>query len=85
MKTEPLLHDNVNLWFEHPELQEKADFVALPLTDRSNVQIYKHHFLVRNPENFSGPSDIVSVVGFPFGKSAGGTCQYGQQVLLHLK
>lgn len=58
-------------WFEHSSLGEKADLVALPLTNLGGVQLLPYELppmldvLVR-------PSDPISVVGFPFGMSAAG-------------
>lgn len=59
-------------WIEHPTLGAKADFVALPLTRLDRVALY--------PINVAGPyteiridvTDVVSVVGFPFGMTVGG-------------
>lgn len=72
---EPLYSDNENeksLWFEHPILGSRADFVALPLTQLDDVDFYPYD--VANPgENIRvGPADAVSVIGFPFGIKAGG-------------
>ncbi|MGO6699280.1 trypsin-like peptidase domain-containing protein [Rhizobium ruizarguesonis] len=58
-------------WREHPTLGVTADFVALPLSSTSGVQLYSY-----NPSNPGelfkvGPTAIVSVLGFPFGISGG--------------
>ena len=78
--SEPLLRDDLPLWKEHPELGAKADFVALPLTDVRDVHI--HAYDPAKPSEFEhgtlydtisvGPADSVSVIGFPFGMTAGG-------------
>jgi hypothetical protein len=65
---------------EHPELGPKVDFVALPLTHLQHVHLHPY-----DPSNTSeiehgtlyetisvGPADPVSVIGFPFGMTAGG-------------
>lgn len=59
-------------WIEHPKLGDKADFVALPLKQLKDVELY--------PYNFDLPLDVavqvsdrISVVGFPFGLQAGGS------------
>ena len=60
------------LWREHPRLGPRADFVALPLTQVDDVALYPHECAQKKTEFFVGPSDPVSVIGFPFGLSAGG-------------
>jgi len=77
---EPLLRDGLPLWKEHPELGAKVDFVALPLTQLRDVQM--HPYDPSKPSEFEhgtlyetisvGPADPVSVIGFPFGMTAGG-------------
>lgn len=80
-RIERLVVDNVNQWHEHPALGDKADFVALPLTHLDDVDLYFVDPV--NPwyaeiEGDKGmdfllcPSDMVSIVGFPFGKSSSG-------------
>jgi hypothetical protein len=72
--TEPLLDLQDNpLWIDHPLLGEKADFVALPLTQLSDVQLYPYNLDVDGPRISVGPAEVVSVVGFPFGVQAGGS------------
>lgn len=60
-------------WREHPALKQKADFVALPLTELDDVQLYPYSLGVGDPQIRCGPADIVSVIGFPFGIQAGGS------------
>ena len=71
-KTEPILNDFNPLWIEHPTLGGRADFVALPLTDLTDVQL--HPYDVNPPARpiVVRPSDPISVVGFPFGLAGGG-------------
>jgi hypothetical protein len=71
---EPILDANDSpLWKEHPVHGRNVDFVALPLTNINNVQIYPYDLNNTGPDIFVGPSDSVSVVGFPFGIQAGGS------------
>lgn len=58
-------------WYEHPVLGDKADFVALPLTNKKNVAIYPYDVFKSGMDVLLAPSDTISVVGFPFSLSAG--------------
>lgn len=72
-KLEPLYDsDDQPRWKEHPSLGGKADFVALPLTQLDNVALYPYDPQQTGPDIFIGPADTVSVIGFPFGLTAGG-------------
>lgn len=67
------LYDNLNpLWIEHPTLGAKADFVALKLKDIDDVETYPYAPDNPGPKILVGPADPVSVIGFPFGVTAGG-------------
>ncbi len=68
---EPLLQDNKPLWYEHPRLGVHADMVALLLTQLDNADFYPYDINLI-PRIQLMPSDIVSVVGFPYGLSTGG-------------
>lgn len=59
-------------WVEHPTLGPKADFVALQLTDLNDVELYPYDPANPGPQIMVGPADPVSVIGFPFGLTAGG-------------
>lgn len=59
------------LWYEHPTLKDKADFVALPLTQLDDVAFYPYDLNQKNNMVIK-PTDVVSVVGFPFGLTVGG-------------
>ncbi len=72
-RLEPLYMAAHPLWVEHPILKEKADFVALPLTELSDVQLYLYDPSNTRTQFIVGPADSVSVVGFPFGIQAGGS------------
>lgn len=69
---EPLFNGAAPRWREHPSLGPKADFVALPLTQTSDVDLYPHDVVNIGPDILVGPADPVSVIGFPFGVTAGG-------------
>jgi hypothetical protein len=59
-------------WKEHPTLGPRADFVALPLTQLEQVHLYPYNLVNPGPDIAVGPADVVSVIGFPFGITAGG-------------
>ena len=72
-KMEPLSDNNGRpRWIEHPQLGARADFVALPLTQLDDVQLYPYTLGIGDPEILIAPAEVVSVVGFPFGLTAGG-------------
>jgi len=71
-KLEPLYNNDAALWIEHPHLGARADFVALPLTQVDDVQFYPYTLGVGDPAILVAPAEVVSVVGFPFGLTAGG-------------
>jgi hypothetical protein len=73
-RVEPLYSNNEPLWIEHPQLGARGDFVALKLTQTDDVITYPYNISDNNPDIFVGPSDSVSVIGFPFGITAGGAC-----------
>lgn len=70
--TEPLYSNGAALWIEHPVLGANADFVALPLTQLAQVHLYPYTLGVGDPAILVAPAEVVSVVGFPFGLTAGG-------------
>lgn len=74
-KVEPLYYDPDNekqRWIEHPVLGSKADFVALPLTQLDNVELYPYDLANPGVDIMIGPAEVISVIGFPFGITAGG-------------
>lgn len=71
-RNESLLNNGNPLWIEHPTLGATVDFVALPLTQLNDVQLYPYSLGVGDPEISISPSDNISVVGFPFGLKGGG-------------
>lgn len=70
--TEHLYDDLSPLWLEHPDLREKADVVALQLSKTKDIEVLDYDPTDAGPEIRFGPSEKVSIVGFPFGKRAGG-------------
>jgi len=71
-KVEELYAADCPLWHEHPRLRQAADFVALPLTELTDVAVYEYEIHKQDVDLVIGPTDTVSVIGFPFGLSAGG-------------
>ena len=71
-KVEPLYVLGKPRWIEHPMLGDKADIVALPLSDLKDVQVYPYD-LLGGPSIAPNPAEPISVVGFPFGLQAGGS------------
>ena len=70
---EPLYDLNDSpLWVEHVHLASKADFVALPLTQLNQVNLIFYE-LEKQPDIKIRVADVISVVGFPFGKKVEGT------------
>lgn len=71
-RIEPLFINGSPRWREHPVLGAKADFVALPLTQLDEVEILPYDPANPGTNLALGPADPVSVIGFPFGVTAGG-------------
>lgn len=70
---EPLYDpQDVPRWHEHPSLGASADFVALPLKSTAGVAIFAYDPANPGASIAVGPADVISVVGFPFGLTAGG-------------
>lgn len=72
LRKEPLYASSSPRWVEHPTLGAKADFVALQLTDLNDVELYPYDLASPASKILVGPADPVSVIGFPFGVTAGG-------------
>lgn len=70
-RSEALYVNDSPRWVEHPALGAKADFVALALTDLNDVDLYPYDPTKPGPGILVGPADPVSVIGFPFGMTAG--------------
>lgn len=66
--------DGTKYWYEHPTLGSEADVVALNLewgSDVKNLPFYLDLNLDNAPLDIA-PSEIVSVIGFPFGLTSYG-------------
>lgn len=71
-RIEKLYNENGQpLWFEHPILGKNADFIALPLTQTQQVELYPYELSKTEHEDLNC-TDVVSVIGFPFGISSAG-------------
>jgi Trypsin-like peptidase domain len=65
--------DGVPRWREHPQWGDKVDVVALPLVEVSGVELYPYDPWTVPPIKMRAVvSDFVNIVGFPFGRNAGG-------------
>jgi Trypsin-like peptidase domain len=64
--------DDDPLWLEHPTHGRRVDVVAVPLTQTDGIQIFPYDPTRPGPVIVFGPSNAVSVIGFPFGQSGGG-------------
>ncbi|WP_410000801.1 trypsin-like peptidase domain-containing protein [Rhizobium leguminosarum] len=74
LRNEPLFApDGQAAWKEHPTLGATADFVALPLTNTGGIRFFSYRPSTPGPRFKVGPTAIVSVLGFPFGISGGGS------------
>lgn len=60
------------LWWEHPTHGRRVDVVVLPLTNTTGVQLYPYDPSNPGPGIIYGPSDALSIIGFPFGLTGGG-------------
>lgn len=63
---------DVPLWKEHPTLGARADFVALPLPHLADVQLFPYDPSKPGADILVGPTESVSVVGFPLDIRVGG-------------
>jgi hypothetical protein len=71
---EPLYDDAGRpLWYEHPTHGRRVDVVALPLTETAGAQLYAYDPSNPGPGVIYGPSDDLSIIGFPFGITGGGS------------
>jgi hypothetical protein len=69
---EPLYEDGQPRWIEHPTLANRADLVALRLTQLSTTRIHMISLVEPEDRIVLRPAEPVSVVGFPFGRSGPG-------------
>jgi hypothetical protein len=59
-------------WLEHPVHGRRVDVVAIPITQTEDVKPYPYDPANPGPTITMGPSDPISVIGFPFGITGGG-------------
>jgi hypothetical protein len=60
------------LWLAHPIHGRNVDVVALPLKNTSGVELHPYDISTDAPSLRVGPSEAISVIGFPFGRTGGG-------------
>ncbi len=73
-REEPLYNrDGEPRWREHPKMGPTADFVGLPLSNTADVEFYPYDPVNTGPDIAVGPAEVLSVVGFPFGITGGGS------------
>jgi len=71
--TEDLYDDEGDpAWLEHPVHGRRVDVVAIPITQTEDVEFYPYDPANPGPAITMGPSDPISVIGFPFGITGGG-------------
>ena len=72
-RRETLYEAEVPRWREHPTLGARMDVVALPLTNVEDVKLLALPIAAPTGLRIAyGPADAISVIGFPFGLTAGG-------------
>jgi len=64
--------DQPSLWLEHPRLGGQVDAVALPLTDINGVAVHDYDPWTPGVPLAVSAGDVVSIPGFPFGRTASG-------------
>lgn len=69
---EPLFNASGPRWIEHPTLGPRADFVALPLSNTDQADLYPYDLSGPTFDIQIGPGEPISVIGFPFGLKGGG-------------
>lgn len=71
---EPLMNsDGSPRWVEHPRLGASADFVALPLLNTLGIRLFPYDATRPGADILISPTEVVSVVGFPFGIRSSGS------------
>lgn len=60
------------LWLEHPVHGRGADVVALPLQNSEDAELHPYDLTGSAPALKVGPSEGVSIIGFPFGLTGDG-------------
>lgn len=71
--TEPLYDSAGNpLWFEHPSCGRNIDVIALPMTQGAGCEVHAYNPWGAGAPLAVGISRPLSIIGFPFGQTAGG-------------
>ena len=60
------------LWFQHPVYGRNVDVVAVPLHNLDGVELHPYNLTESGLVLKTGPSEGVSIIGFPFGITGGG-------------
>ena len=68
----PLYDDGIPRWLEHPSHGRKVDVVALPIDESVGTDFYPHDFDNPGIPVLWGVNSPLSIIGFSFGRSAGG-------------
>lgn len=70
---EPLYEtDHRPKWLEHPTHKGAVDVVAMELAKPDGVDVYAYDPFQPGPSVAVGVTDLVSIIGFPFGLTGGG-------------
>ncbi|MDQ4126252.1 MAG: serine protease [Actinomycetota bacterium] len=67
---ESLFEGRVPRWREHARFGNRADVVALPLREARGVELFPYDPW-REAQLLTAVSDFVSIIGYPFGRTAG--------------
>ncbi|HID4048179.1 TPA: trypsin-like peptidase domain-containing protein [Pluralibacter gergoviae] len=69
-KIKILDQNNEKLWHEHPTLNNRADFVAIELSDSPDIDFFPYNSDKERVIHVLSPSNTLSIIGFPYGKSS---------------
>ncbi|HLQ54839.1 MAG TPA: trypsin-like peptidase domain-containing protein, partial [Streptosporangiaceae bacterium] len=61
------------LWLQHPDHGRRVDVIALPLQNATGTELHPYDVTGAALPLKAGPSDGVSIVGFPYGLTGGGS------------
>lgn len=70
-RDEPLHREGSARWLEHPSGSD-VDVVALPLANLNRTDLFPMDLSLTDSDLRVMPSELLSVIGFPFGHAAGG-------------
>ncbi|MEU0371199.1 trypsin-like peptidase domain-containing protein [Streptomyces sp. NPDC006283] len=70
---QPLLtEDGDAAWLEHPRFGRRVDVVALPMSNLDAIDLHPYQVAASKFQLRAQVSDFVNIIGFPFGRTAGG-------------